>query len=216
MAENQDDFAYAEFFAPETWPEKIPRTGTRITTAENRLGHRPIGTYDLPRWVKHPDVQKPVMQLHPEDYMGNKKSFNAAGWNVAHVGAQCSMFTGEGIRMLSKATKDEINAPDLAEGWTPLHWAVLSDNPKAAIWLLQHGANEDLQDFHGRTAADLIDMNLGDFYQRYWQVLSPGQKEPLPDPAKVWSRKQKQMKDAFKKTWVGTDFDIPGYADIET
>eukprot|EP00971_Amphidinium_carterae_P126841 2513207-Amphidinium_carterae.1 len=38
MAENQDDFAYAEFFAPETWPEKIPRTGTRITTAENRLG----------------------------------------------------------------------------------------------------------------------------------------------------------------------------------
>mmetsp|Transcript_28370 Transcript_28370/g.65604 ORF Transcript_28370/g.65604 Transcript_28370/m.65604 type:complete len:425 (+) Transcript_28370:107-1381(+) len=162
MAENQDDFAYAEFFAPETWPEKIPRTGTRITTAENRLGHRPIGTYDLPRWVKHPDVQKPVMQLHPEDYMGNKKSFNAAGWNVAHVGAQCSMFTGEGIRMLSKATKDEINAPDLAEGWTPLHWAVYGDHGVVCEALLLAKADPLKKAGSQPAAMELLAVNDGD------------------------------------------------------
>mmetsp|Transcript_70649 Transcript_70649/g.132211 ORF Transcript_70649/g.132211 Transcript_70649/m.132211 type:complete len:214 (-) Transcript_70649:77-718(-) len=212
----EEEFDYTELYGPEGWPEKIPRTGTRITTAENKPGHRPIGTYNLPRWVKHPDVQKPVMQLHPEDYMGNKKSFNAAGWNVAHVGAQCSMFTGEGMKMLAKATKDEINAPDLAEGWTPLHWAVLSDNPKAVIWLLQNGADEERTDYRGRTAADLIESNLGDFYQRYWEVLSPAQSEALPDPVKVFSRKQRQMKEAFKKNWVANEYDIAGYAKINT
>ena len=64
------------------------------------------------------------------------------------------------------------------EGFTPLHWAVLSDNPKAVvaccpcgsvwkvpggklmeavIWLLKNGADNDAKDAQGRTAEDLIE-----------------------------------------------------------
>mmetsp|Transcript_53819 Transcript_53819/g.128214 ORF Transcript_53819/g.128214 Transcript_53819/m.128214 type:complete len:214 (-) Transcript_53819:85-726(-) len=208
--------AYEEYYAdmPAGWPAKIPRSETRITKAENKPGHKPLSAYDLPRWLKHPDVQKPVMQVHPEDYMGTKKSFNANGWNVAHVGAQCGMFTGEGIKMLEKASPEEINAPDLSEGWTPLHWAVLADNPKAVIWLLKHGADKSAVDAKGRKAEDLIEDNWGDFYQRYWEVLSPSQKEPFPDPTKVMAKRQKQMKEAFKQTFVANEYDIEGYKRI--
>eukprot|EP00438_Fugacium_kawagutii_P029963 Skav236630 [mRNA] locus=scaffold2276:97248:97773:- [translate_table: standard] len=46
---------------------------------------------------------------------------------------------------------------DTLEGFTPLHWAVLSDNPKAVIWLLNHQADKEIKDIQGRTAEDLIE-----------------------------------------------------------
>jgi len=154
------------------------------------------------------------MYVHPEDFMGARKSFNPNGWNAAHVGAQCGMCGGEGIKMLQKATPYEINSPDLTEGWTPLHWAVLSDNPKAAIWLLKNGADRDLEDKLGRKAEEMIDDHLGEFYQRYWDF--PGaKKEAVIDPSKVMAKRIKQMKEAFKLNWTENEYDIEGYKMIE-
>jgi len=196
-----------------SWPSGIPRVQTRIVKWEHQRGHRPFSSYQLPKWVRHPDAQKPSMYLQPEDYMGSRKRNNAQGWNIAHVGAQCSMFEGQGFKMLEKATSDEINAPDLVEGWTPLHWAVLSDNPKAVIWLLKHGADRDAEDRHGRTAESLVDGHWGEMYLRYWEH-GPKQ-DGLVQPDKAWPKKLKQMKDAFKLSYTENEFDIDGYKAIE-
>merc|ERR1719215_2169684 len=111
------------------------------------------------------------------------------------------MFEGQGFRMLEKATSEEINAPDLMEGWTPLHWAVLSDNPKAVIWLLKHGADREAKDRQGRKAEDMIDDHAGEFYRRYWE--HGPKKDDLPQPDKVYPKRIKQLKDAFKSLSTG-------------
>merc|ERR1740117_1411270 len=123
-----------------------PTEGTVLV--EHRPGHRPFASYNLPKWVKHPDKQKPVMYLQPEDYMGSKRKHNYYGWNVAHVGAQCALHGGQGFKMLEKATAQELNVRDNVEGFTPLHWAVLADNPKAVVWLLKNGADREIIDFN--------------------------------------------------------------------
>mmetsp|Transcript_54475 Transcript_54475/g.151831 ORF Transcript_54475/g.151831 Transcript_54475/m.151831 type:complete len:212 (-) Transcript_54475:111-746(-) len=191
-----------------------PQAGTRIVKCEHKPGHRPFSSYKLPSWVQHPDAQKKVMYLHPEDYMGTKRSGNFHGWNIAHVGAQCAMYGGQGFRMLEKATVEEINAQDLVEGFTPLHWAVLSDNPKAVIWLLKNGADRNAEDYAGRKAEDLIEHHWGEFHQRYWEYLGP-KREHADDPSKVLQKRTKQMKDAFSLVWSENEFDIEGYKLIQ-
>merc|ERR1712151_1144088 len=175
----------------------MPLTNTRIVQWEHQAGHRPFSSYKLPAWVKHPDVQKKVMYLHPEDYMGSKRKNNWYGWNVAHVGAQCALHSGQGFKMLEKATPEEINVRDNVEGFTPLHWAVVADNPKAVIWLLKHGAERDAQDNKGRKAEDMIEDHWGEFYQRYWERNTP-LRDDFPEIGKVFTKRTKQMKEAFK------------------
>mmetsp|Transcript_58994 Transcript_58994/g.95444 ORF Transcript_58994/g.95444 Transcript_58994/m.95444 type:complete len:226 (+) Transcript_58994:88-765(+) len=202
-----------QFLTGEGAPTGIPKSNSNIVKCENKPGHRPFGTYNLPKWVRHPDAQKPAMYLQPEDFMGSKKRHNVYCWNVAHIGAQCAMFEGQGFKMLEKATPEEINAKDNLEGWTPLCWAVLSDNPKAVIWLLKHGADKDIKDNQGRTAEELVEDHWGDFYQRYWGHME--KKEGLPQPDKVLPKRLKQMKDAFKLQFAENEFDIEGYKAIQ-
>merc|ERR1711920_1009724 len=147
--------------------------------------------------------------MGPEDYMGTKKSHNEFQWNIAHVGAQCAMSEGQGFKMLEKATPDEINAKDLMNGFTPLHWAVLSDNPKAVVWLLKHGADKDMGDNEGRKAEDLVEEHWGEMYQRYWE--HGPRKDGLLQPEKVLPKRIKNMKDAFKLSYGENEFDIEGY-----
>ncbi|CAJ1351158.1 unnamed protein product [Effrenium voratum] len=156
---------------------------------EFQPGHKPFQSY------QHPDAQKPSMNLQPEAYAsldvrrvsGGLPGVKSEGWTIPirpiRQGAQCAMFEGQekgpdGPKMLEKATPEEINAQELTEdtleGFTPLHWAVLSDNPKAraarpaVIWLLKHGADKDIKDIQGRSAEDLVEDYWGDFHQRYW------------------------------------------------
>jgi len=213
MAVGMDTADAADKKEEEIWPGGIPRVSTRIVKWEHQLGHRPFNSYKLPKWVKHPDAQKPTMYLQPEDFMGSRKRHNPHGWNVAHVGAQCGMFEGQGFKMLEKATLEEINARDYMEGWTPLHWAVLSDNPKAVIWLLKHGADRDATDSKGRKAEDLIDDHWGEFYQRYWE--SGPKKDGLIQPDKVYPKRLKQMKDAFQLKFAENEYDLDGYKAVE-
>merc|ERR1712217_295221 len=203
----------ADLNTQQEWPAGIPKVQTRIVKCENMSGHKPFCAYKLPKWVKHPDAQKPVMYLQPEDYMGSRRRHNPHGWNVAHVGAQCAMWEGQGFKMLEKATVDEINAPDSLEGWTPLHWAVLSDNPKAVVWLLKHGANRDAEDNQGRKAEDLVEEHGGEMYQRYWE--HGPKKDGLIQPNVCIPKKLKQMKDAFKLNVTEHEFDINGYKAID-
>eukprot|EP00931_Biecheleriopsis_adriatica_P039551 TRINITY_DN22616_c1_g1_i1.p1 TRINITY_DN22616_c1_g1~~TRINITY_DN22616_c1_g1_i1.p1 ORF type:complete len:257 (+),score=54.61 TRINITY_DN22616_c1_g1_i1:64-771(+) len=204
---------YPELVSRSGAPTGIPKSNSRIVKCEHRTGHRPFGSYQLPKWVKHPDAQKPGMLLQPEDYMGSKKRHNIHNWNVAHIGAQCAMFEGQGFKMLQKATPEEINAQDSLEGFTPLHWAVLSDNPKAVIWLLKHGADSSIQDRQGRTAEDLVEDHWGDFYQRYWGHCPKN--DGLPQVEKVLPKRLKQIKDAFKLNFTANEYDIEGYKAIE-
>merc|ERR1719433_1360293 len=102
--------------------------------------------------------------------MGFKRKDNYQGWNVAHVGAQCS--SGSlGLKMLEKASSAELSERDLTDGFTPLHWAVLADNPKAVLWLLRHGADRSVTDFLGRRAEDLVGGRWGEYHQRHWEYL---------------------------------------------
>jgi len=198
----------------EGWPEAIPRVATKIVPCEHKPGHRPFNTYKLPKWVRHPDHQKPIMYVQPEDYMGTRLRHNELGLNVAHVGAQCHMFEGQGFKMLTKATPEEIQAQDLVHGFTPLHWAVLCDNPKAVIWLLKNGADRDAEDFKGRKAEDLVEEHWGDMGQRYWEQTGP-MKDYQREPQKVFQKRAKQMKEAFKLNDQGNEYDIDEYKMIQ-
>merc|ERR1719433_728548 len=199
--------------APPEWPDAIPRVSTRIVKWEHQPGHKAFNQYKLPKWVRHPDMQKKAMYLQPEDYMGTRKRHNAQGWNIAHVGAQCGMFEGQGFKMLEKATPEEISAPDFIEGWTPLHWAVLSDNPKAVVWLLKHGADKDAEDRQGRKPEDMVEDHWGEMYQRYWEF-GP-KKDGLLQPDKVLLKRGKQMKESFKLGTPDNEYDLDGYKAIE-
>eukprot|EP00435_Cladocopium_sp_Y103_P039943 s640_g10.t2 len=221
---------FGELVSRDGVPTGIPLTSEQVVKWEHQPGHKPFKSYQLPKWVKHPDAQKPSMALQPEDYMGSKRRHNIHSWNVAHIGAQCGMFEGQGFKMLEKATKEEINAQDTLEGFTPLHWAVLSDNPKAVIWLLNHNADREIKDIQGRTAEDLIEEiyqmtclqahranssrfeHWGDFHQRYWGHAP--KKDGLPDCEKVLPKRIKQMRDAFKGSFSGNEYDLEGYKAI--
>ena len=49
--------------------------------------------------------------------MGSKRRHNIHSWNVAHIGAQCGMFEGQGFKMLQKATPEEINAQETSKAF---------------------------------------------------------------------------------------------------
>lgn len=52
-----------------------------------------------------------------------------------------------------------VNATTRAEHWTALMWAASRDARPAARLLLEHGAERDLHDRKGRTAADIARLN---------------------------------------------------------
>merc|ERR1712226_126663 len=107
----------------------------------------------------------------------------------------------------------ELEEPDALEGWTPLHWAVLSDNPKAVVYLLKRGVDKEARDFAGRKAEDLVEDYWGDFYKRYWE--HGPKNNGLPQPDKAHTKKLKQLKDAFKQNAAENEFDIIGYKAIQ-
>eukprot|EP00747_Dinoflagellata_sp_TGD_P065050 gnl/TRDRNA2_/TRDRNA2_154179_c0_seq2.p1 gnl/TRDRNA2_/TRDRNA2_154179_c0~~gnl/TRDRNA2_/TRDRNA2_154179_c0_seq2.p1 ORF type:complete len:219 (+),score=62.99 gnl/TRDRNA2_/TRDRNA2_154179_c0_seq2:48-704(+) len=196
------------------WPEVMPKVDHGIVKWEHQPGHRPFSSYSLPKWVKHPDHQRPAMYVQPEDYLCSRKKGNCHGFNIAHVGAQCNSFDGLGIKMLKHATPAELDARDLAQGFTPLHWAVLCDNPKAVIWLLKNGADRDAVDFDGRKAEDMIEDSWGFFEQRYFEWCGP-KKDGVVDASKVPQKRIKQLKQAFKGVWEENEYDIPEYKQIQ-
>merc|ERR1712139_588875 len=100
-----------------------------------------------------------------------------------------------------------MGAQDFTQGWTPLHWAVLADNPKAVVWLLKHGADPEIKDFANRTAKNLVDDHWGELHQRVMEHLNPQKKEALPDPQKCKDKRVKQMQSAFKQEVVDNEFD---------
>ncbi|CAK9005933.1 unnamed protein product [Durusdinium trenchii] len=55
--------------------------------AENKPGHRPISSYQLPKWVYHPERVNRRIVINKEDYFGmaadGLRNFDL--WNVAHV-----------------------------------------------------------------------------------------------------------------------------------
>merc|ERR1712046_316283 len=112
-----------------------------------------------------------------------------------------------GFSMLSKATEDEINSQDFTEGWTPLHWAVLSDNPKGVIWLLKHGADKTIKDFAGRTAEDLVSDHWAELYMRYVPHFDTKKKETMVDPVELKELRMKQMREAFKQSDITNKLD---------
>merc|ERR1719188_599170 len=116
--------------------------------------------------------------------------------------------------MLTKATPEEIVAQDWIHGFTPLHWAVLCDNPKAIVWLLKNGAERDAEDFKGRKAEDLIEDHWGDMGQRYWEMTGP-KKDLQVEPSKVFPKRVKQMKEAFKLNSPDNEYDIDTYKMIQ-
>merc|ERR1719401_230878 len=121
------------------------------------------------------------------------------------------MFEGQGFKMLEKASADELSMPD-GEGWTPLHWAVLSDNPKAVVWLLKRGVDKAAVDNTGRTAEDLIEDFWGDFYQRHYEHGPKNNMQPTPE--KCMTKRMKQMKEAFKTNSTENEYDLIGYKAI--
>ena len=213
------DFVSFETGASPAAPEATMSEQPRTVGVEHRAGHRAFESYSLPRWVKHPDAPpKNTTYLHPEDYLGSRRVHNHHGWNVAHVGAQCAEFEAQGFKMLQKATKREINMQDRTEGWTPLHWAVLSDNPKAVVWLLKNGADPDIRDFRGRAAADLVEGHWGHFSKRSWEYITTGDSQERTyqvNPADVSKARVVQLKEAFNLTVQSNDWDAEGYKQIQ-
>lgn len=218
----QADGEYVVFTStalPAASEPRFPEAKSKMVGVEHRPGHRPFESYSLPRWVKHPDAPpRNTTYLQPEDYLGSRKVHNHNGWNVAHVGAQCAEFEAQGFKMLQKATKREINVQDLTEGWTPLHWAVLSDNPKAVVWLLKNGADPDIRDFRGRLAADFIEDHWGELNKRSWEYITKGdsqEKQHQLTPEAMTKARKTQMKEAFKLNVVDNDWDAVGYKQIQ-
>lgn len=95
------------------------------TKAENRSGHRPLGSYNLPKWVYHPD--KPIRRIvvNREDYFGMASDGlrNSENWNVAHVAA-----FHDDLKLLSLATLEQCKEPN-RWGMTPAHMTGLGQHP---------------------------------------------------------------------------------------
>mmetsp|Transcript_86571 Transcript_86571/g.149822 ORF Transcript_86571/g.149822 Transcript_86571/m.149822 type:complete len:517 (-) Transcript_86571:72-1622(-) len=85
--------------------------------AEGRPGHKPITSYQLPKFASHPAIPVRRMYLDKNDYHGlaSEGTRNWDNWNVAHVAAY-----HDDLKMLSLATPEECREPN-KWGMTPTH-----------------------------------------------------------------------------------------------
>lgn len=85
--------------------------------AENKPGHKPVTSYQLPKWCLHPDLPTKRLYVQKEDYFGMAAdgNRNMDNWNVAHVAA-----FHDDLKMLSLATLEQCKEPT-KWGMTPAH-----------------------------------------------------------------------------------------------
>ncbi|CAL1162371.1 unnamed protein product, partial [Cladocopium goreaui] len=140
--------------------------------AENKAGHRPLNSYQLPKWVYHPERVNRRIVINKEDYFGmaadGLRNFDL--WNVAHVAA-CH----DDLKLLSLATLEQCKEPN-RWGMTPMHMTGLGQHPYGpslcVLWeLIQIGA------------ADPEALNSAD--QSPWHIAQRMQK---PSHLKKWEK----------------------------
>ncbi|CAE7663598.1 MCAT [Symbiodinium sp. CCMP2592] len=148
--------------------------------AENKPGHRPLGSYKLPtlglfdlkKWVYHPERANRRIVINKEDYFGmaadGLRNFDL--WNVAHVAAY-----HDDLKLLSMATLEQCKEPN-RWGMTPMHMTGLGQHPYGpslcVLWeLVQMGA------------ADPMALNSAD--QSPWHIAQRMQK---PSHLKKWEK----------------------------
>lgn len=93
--------------------------------AENKVGHRPLSSYSLPKWVYHPVVPTQRIVIEKQDYWGMAVDgvSNYAHWNVAHVAAY-----HDDLKLLSLATFEQCKEAN-KYGMTPTHMCGLGMHP---------------------------------------------------------------------------------------
>mmetsp|Transcript_51548 Transcript_51548/g.124120 ORF Transcript_51548/g.124120 Transcript_51548/m.124120 type:complete len:518 (-) Transcript_51548:106-1659(-) len=103
-------------------PAEIKDTDVK---AENKPGHRPMNSYNLPKWVYHPDTPQKRIIVEKADYYGMAAdgSRNFENWNVAHVAAY-----HDDLKLLSLATVEQCKEPN-RWGMTPAHMAGMGQHP---------------------------------------------------------------------------------------
>jgi len=114
--------------------------------AENKPGHRPLSSYNLPAWVYHPGRGNKRITVEKTEYYGlaTDGSRNFQNWNVAHVAAY-----HDDLKLLSLATPEQCKEPTRF-GMTPTHMAGMGQHvygPSLAVLyeLVQMGAADPEQ-----------------------------------------------------------------------
>lgn len=109
--------------------------------AENKPGHRPLGSYKLPKWVYHPERANRRIVINKEDYFGMACDglLNYDLWNIAHVAAY-----HDDLKMLSMCTVEQCKEPN-KWGMTAMHFTGMGQHPYGpslnVLWeLVQIGA----------------------------------------------------------------------------
>ena len=77
-----------------------------------------------------------------------------SGWTLLHLA--CQNANSELLELIL-TYKPDINAQEIAEGWTPLMVCSLNDNEIEAKILISKGADKNIQDRAGRTAKQLAE-----------------------------------------------------------
>jgi [acyl-carrier-protein] S-malonyltransferase len=101
------------------------RAKDQAVKVENKVGHRPFATYNLPQWVKNPEVPTQRRAVEQQDYFGMAADGqrNFENWNVAHVAA-----VHDDLKLLSYATLEQCKEPN-KWGMTPTHMCGLGQHP---------------------------------------------------------------------------------------
>jgi [acyl-carrier-protein] S-malonyltransferase len=92
--------------------------------AEDRVGHRPLSTYSLPKWAYHPDKLDRKVIVEKNEYFGSAAdgARNFENWNIAHVAAY-----HDDLKLLSLATLEQCKEPN-KYGMTPAHMCGLGQH----------------------------------------------------------------------------------------
>jgi len=141
----------------ETWDQDYVQFHDGM--AENKPGHKPFVSYNLPSWCKHPithpfsgvflDVETYAYRQHlPMSALDGHYNYLQKG--LGHIGA------GYGdLDMLEACTEAELNAPNIM-GATPASEAVQNGMSWALQWLVERGADTKTADQWGFTPEELI------------------------------------------------------------
>jgi [acyl-carrier-protein] S-malonyltransferase len=104
--------------------EKLVDAKEASVYAENRPGHRPLSSYNLPQWVYHPGKANKRITIEKQEYFGlaTDGSRNFQNWNVAHVAAY-----HDDLKLLSLATHEQCKEKSRF-GMTPTHMSAMGQH----------------------------------------------------------------------------------------
>lgn len=136
--------------------------------AEGKPGHRKLETYDLPRWVFHPELHydgskyNKIVKIAKEDYAGasfSNPNGNREKWNVAHIAA-----AHNDMKLFLLATQEEMSTPTIF-GQLPAHFASVGGtygHPCLEVLyaLVEAGADVESKNMYGRTPLQNAEDNL--------------------------------------------------------